>query len=122
MIKKTPFDTVDEYISSFPEEVSQRLEEIRAIIKETAPDVVEGMGYGMPSYKLNKRQLIYYAGYEKHIGLYAMEIAHAKFAEELSSYKQGKGSVQFPHDRPFPLSLIRKMVEFRVNENLLKRK
>jgi len=118
MIKKTPFNTADEYIASFPEEISQRLEEIRAIIKETAPDVVEGMGYGMPSYKLNKRQLIYFAGYEKHIGLYAMEVAHAMFAEELSSYKQGKGSVQFPHNRPLPVNLIRRIVAFRVSENL----
>jgi uncharacterized protein YdhG (YjbR/CyaY superfamily) len=72
----------------------------------------------MPAYKLNKKPLVYFAGYANHIGFYATPNGHAKFAKELSIYKQGKGSVQFPIDEPMPLGLIKKIVAFRVKENL----
>ncbi|RPI00844.1 MAG: DUF1801 domain-containing protein [Ignavibacteriae bacterium] len=117
---KENFINTDAYIHSFPDNVQILLEQIRITIKETAPDAVESISYGMPAYKLNNKPLVYFAGYENHIGFYATPTGHAEFAEELSQYKQGKGSVQFPIDKPIPLKLIGRIVAFRVNENLAK--
>lgn len=111
---------VDHYINGFPENIQLLLKQMRTIITETAPEAVEYIAYRMPAYKLNKKPLVYFAGYPKHIGFYATPSGHAEFAKELSVYKQGKGSVQFPVDKPLPVNLIRKIVEFRVKENLAK--
>lgn len=108
---------VDRYISAFPPDVQKILEKIRSIIKEVAPDAIESMAYQMPAYKTNKKPLVYFAGFRKHIGLYATPAGHEEFASELARYKHGKGSVQFPLDEPVPYELIRQMVEFRVHEN-----
>jgi uncharacterized protein YdhG (YjbR/CyaY superfamily) len=82
---------------------------------------VESIAYGMPAYKINGKPLVYFAGYKKHIGFYATPSGHTEFADELSKYKQGKGSVQFPLDKPIPYELIRRIVAFRVNENTTKK-
>ncbi len=111
------FETVDEYIQSFPKKTQVHLKAIRKIIKSTAPEAVEQIAYKMPAYKYNKKPLVYFAGYEKHIGLYATPSGHAKFKKELSKYKQGKGSVQFPIDEPMPIELIKQIVEFRRSES-----
>lgn len=111
---------VEEYILQFPSETQNILHELRQLIKSAAPEAVESISYGMPAYKTFKKPLVYFAGYEKHIGLYATPSGHSEFAEELSKYKQGKGSVQFPLDQPIPFDLIRRIVEFRVKENLEK--
>lgn len=111
------FNSVDEYIRSFPEEIQLALNKIRAIVKEKAPDAVESISYGMPAYKLKGKPLLYFAGFNKHIGFYATPTGHSAFSKELSKYKQGKGSVQFPFDKPIPYELIGQIVEFRVFEN-----
>lgn len=111
---------IDQYISKFPEEVQQHLVAMRSLIKKVAPDAMEVMAYGMPGYKTNGKPLVYFAGYKNHIGLYATPSGHSKFQKELSKYKQGKGSVQFPLDEPIPYELIQKIVEFRVQENASK--
>jgi len=108
---------VDKYIFSFPEQVRNILLQIRQIIMEEAPTAVEGFAYQMPSYKTNGKPLVYFAGFKKHIGFYATPSGHAAFSEELSKYKRGKGSVQFPLDKPIPFDLIRQIVAFRVEEN-----
>ena len=108
---------VDEYITGFPPEVQQIMHEIRRIITDAAPDAVEGMAYGMPGYKTHSKPLVYFAGYKKHIGFYATQTGHSAFAEELAQYKQGKGSVQFPLDKPIPYDLISRMTVFRALEN-----
>ncbi|HKK41294.1 MAG TPA: DUF1801 domain-containing protein [Bacteroidales bacterium] len=108
---------VEDYIKSFPEEVQIRLRQIRDIIRENAPEAEESISYKMPAYKTNGRPLIYFAGYDKHIGFYATPTGHSQFAAELSEYRQGKGSVQFPLDKPLPLGLISRIVKFRVEEN-----
>ena len=110
---------VDQYISTFPEDVQVILEKIRSIVKKAAPDAVESIAYQMPAYKTNKKPLVYFAGFKNHIGLYATPSGHEEFSRELSKYKHGKGSVQFPLDKPIPFDLIRQMVEFRVEENNL---
>ena len=108
---------VDKYIYSFPEEVRNILLQIRQIIHQEAPDAIEGFAYQMPSYKTNGKPLVYFAGFKKHIGFYATPSGHSEFAKELSEYKQGRGSVQFPLNKPIPLDLIKQIVIFRVNEN-----
>lgn len=108
---------VNEYIAAFPEEVQNKLAQIRAIVKAAAPEAEESISYGMPAYKLNKKPLVYFAGHKNHIGFYATPTGHATFAKELSIYKQGKGSVQFPLNEPLPLKLIERIVQFRVAEN-----
>ena len=114
--------TINEYIAGFPEDTQGILNQVRATIRRAAPDAVESIGYGMPAYKLNGRPLVYFAGFKNHIGFYATPTGHSEFAKELSKYKQGKGSVQFPIDQPMPLELIAQIVEFRVIENLGKGK
>ena len=121
MISKTP-NNIDEYIADFPENVQTLLNQVRSTIRQTAPDAIESIGYGMPAYKLYGRPLVYFAGYKNHIGFYATPTGHSEFAKELSNYKQGKGSVQFPLDLPVPCELIAQMVAFRATENLLKGK
>ena len=108
---------VEKYIAAFPPEVQKIMHEIRRIITDAAPDAVEGMAYGMPGYKTHGKPLVYFAGYKKHIGFYATPTGHSAFAEELAQYKQGKGSVQFPLDKPIPYDLISRMTVFRALEN-----
>lgn len=110
-------NAIDTYILQFPEEVQVILNTIRQLIIENAPGAVESMAYGMPGYKLNKKPLVYFAAYPKHIGFYATPSGHSEFMEELSGYKQGKGSVQFPLNKPVPYDLIVRIVKFRVAEN-----
>jgi uncharacterized protein YdhG (YjbR/CyaY superfamily) len=112
-----PTQEVDTYISQFPEKVQKILHQIRQIILDNAPGAQEAMAYGMPAYKLNKRPLVYFAAFARHIGFYATPSGHSEFKEALSKYKQGKGSVQFPLDQPIPFDLIERMVKFRVAEN-----
>jgi uncharacterized protein YdhG (YjbR/CyaY superfamily) len=115
---RTDFRNVDEYISAFPENTREILEKVRTTIRKAAPDAEESIAYGMPAYKLFKRPLVYFAGFRNHIGFYATPTGHSEFSEELSEYKQGKGSVQFPIDDPMPLDLISRITKFRVKENL----
>lgn len=114
---KTAITTVDEYIASFHFEIQQKLAQMRNTIKDAAPDADEIISYGMPGYKLNKKPLVYFAGYKSHIGFYATPSGHKEFSSELKKYKQGKGSVQFPLDEPLPLDLIKRITLFRANEN-----
>jgi uncharacterized protein YdhG (YjbR/CyaY superfamily) len=111
------FKSVDEYIESFPEAVQVILKKVRRTILESAPDAAESISYRMPAYKINGKPLVYFAGFKNHVGFYATPTGHAEFATELSKYKQGKGSVQFPLNKPIPFDLISRIVEFRVKEN-----
>lgn len=119
MNKAIPRD-IDAYIGKFPPETQKFLRQVRAAIRRAAPQATEKISYAMPAFELNGN-LVYFAGYENHIGFYATPSGHAEFTKELAKYKMGKGSVQFPLDKPMPLKLIEKMVRFRVKENLGKR-
>jgi len=112
--------TVEDYISGFPAETQVKLETLRQTIKNNAPDATEGISYGMPAYKLNKKPLVYFGGFQKHIGFYSTPSGHQEFKKELSAYKQGKGSVQFPLSRPLPVDLIAEIVKFRLSELKMK--
>ncbi len=107
---------VDIYIYTFPADVQERLQAVRDCILVNAPKAVEGISYGMPGYKLKGKALVYFAGYKNHVGFYATPTGHQAFKEELGKYKQGKGSVQFPHTQPLPLDLIARIVVFRAGE------
>ena len=109
--------SIDVYIAGFPAETQKALRQVRAVIRELAPDATETISYAIPTFDLNGRHLVHFAGYPKHIGFYPIPSGIEAFKEELSSYKQGRGSVQFPLDKPLPLDLIRRIVEFRVSEN-----
>ena len=113
------FKNIDEYISIQTPELQILLEQIRQTIKKAAPEAEEVISYKMPAFKYHG-MLVYFAAYKKHIGFYATPTGHAEFKEELSVYKQGKGSVQFPLTQPLPLNLITRIVKFRVKENIKK--
>ena len=113
--------TVNEYIATFPKEVQQLLNQLRKTIKAAAPKADEVISYGMPGYK-HYGMLVYFAGYKNHIGFYGTPTAHESFKKELAIYKSGKGSVQFPLDKPLPVKLITKIIKFRVQQNIEKEK
>lgn len=113
--------TINEYIAGFPEAVRQALEQVRAMIRAVAPDAQETIKYAMPTFTLNGN-LVYFAAFKNHVGFYATPTGHQAFKAELSRYKQGKGSVQFPLDQPMPLDLIAKIVRFRVEEHTARSK
>ena len=113
--------TIDEYIAGFPPQVREILENIRETIKKAAPQAGEAIKYRMPTFVL-EGNLVHFAAFKHHIGFYPVPSGIEKFKAELSAYEQGKGSVQFPLDRPIPYDLIARIVRFRVEENLEKRR
>jgi uncharacterized protein YdhG (YjbR/CyaY superfamily) len=114
-------DAIDQYIEKFPQEVQLILIKIRETIKAKAPQAVESFSYGMPAYKTNGKPLVYFAGYKNHIGFYATPTGHKAFETQLSIYKQGKGSVQFPLNKPIPYDLIEQIVAYKVSVNQTKK-
>lgn len=109
--------TIDEYVAAFPQEVQKILQKVRQTIRKAAPEAEETIKYRMPTFTLNGN-LVHFAAHKKHIGFYPVPTGIEKFKKELSVYKQGKGSIQFPLDKPIPYGLISKIVKFRVKENL----
>jgi len=114
---KMTFKDIDQYIAAQIPEVQTLLEQMRQTIQKAAPEAEEVISYGMPAFKYYG-MLVYFAAYKNHIGFYATPTGHMEFKEELSVYKQGKGSVQFPYTRPLPLELVSKIVKYRAQENL----
>ena len=117
---KEEYTTIDEYIRTFPPGVQRILQKMRQTIQEAAPGATEAISYRMPTFKLNGN-LVHFAAFKNHIGFYPTPSAIERFKEELSPYKWAKGSVQFPLDKPVPYALVKKIVTFRVKENLKRR-
>jgi len=111
---------IDDYIAGFPENIQEVLEQIRATIKKAAPDANETISYAIPTFTLNGN-LVHFAAFKNHIGFYPAPAGIEAFEKELSAYKTGKGSVQFPLDQPMPLRLITQIVQYRVLKNLEKK-
>lgn len=111
------FETIDAYIAAFPDNVQVILERLRRVIGESAPQAEEAISYGIPTFKLNGN-LVHFAAYRNHIGFYPTSSPIPVFKKELSRYKQGRGTVRFPIDQPIPFDLVRKIVKYRVKENL----
>ena len=114
------FTTIDEHISHFPADVQEKLQILRNTILECAPNAIEKIAYGIPTFYL-KKNLVHFAGYKNHIGFYPGASGIANFQNEISEYKNSKGAVQFPHDKPLPINLIKKIVEFKLKENNLQK-
>ncbi len=117
----TQAETIDEYIASFPKEIQKLLKEMRITIQKAAPKAEEAIKYAMPTYVLNGN-LVHFAAFKNHIGFYPAPQGIEEFKKELSKYKGAKGSVQFPLDKPLPLSLVAKIVKFRAAMNREKMK
>lgn len=113
--------TIDEYIQDFPKDVQLILEKVRKTIHEAAPDATEAISYGLATFKLNGN-LVHFGGFEKHIGFYPAPNGIEAFKKELGKYQSGKGTLQFPINEPIPYDLISKVVKYRVQQNLEKKK
>lgn len=115
MQKRKPVKTIDEYNAIYPKEIKARLEIIRKLIHKIAPKAEEAISYSIPAFKLNGI-LLYYSAYEKHIGFYPYPSALKAFKKETAKFVVGKGSIQFPHDKPIPILLLTKIIKYRLKE------
>ena len=111
-----PFSTIDEYIAQFPPEVQEKLQALRRCVREAAPEAVEKISWAMPTFYL-RGNLVHFACFKRHIGLYPGVSAIEAFLPELGGYKTSKGAIQFPLEKPLPLELVGRIVRFRVAEN-----
>ncbi len=112
-------ESIDEYISTFPEDIQTILQKIKRIIRQSAPKAEETISYCIPTFKLNGN-LVHFAAFKDHIGFFPTSSPRRAFKKELSKYKGGPGTIQFPLDKPIPYPLIKKIVKYRVKENLEK--
>ena len=118
MATRSTANSIDRYIAGFPPETQTVLEELQELIKTCAPGAIETISYGIPTFDLNGKHLVHFAGYARHVGFYPIPSGLEAFKEDLAPCKRGKGSVQFPLDQPLPVDLICRIVEFRVAENM----
>ena len=117
--QKRAFHSIDEYIATFPDDVQASLQTLRATIRAAAPDAVERISYQMPTFA-QEGNLVHFAAFKDHIGFYPTSSGIAAFQDELAHYKGTKGAVRFPKGEPLPLELITRIVQYRVNENLMR--
>jgi uncharacterized protein YdhG (YjbR/CyaY superfamily) len=115
--KKITFNSIDEYIGTFPENVQKIMEQLRETIKEAAPEAAEKISYNMPTFTLHGTYLVYFAGWKNHIAFYGAPRGNPEFQKDLSPYESGAGTLQFPYDKPIPHDLITRIVKFRAAEN-----
>ena len=117
---KNKISSIDEYFETFPEDTQKILKQVRRTIKTAAPEAGEKISYGIPTFTLNGKYLIYFAGWKNHISIYPIPIGDEAFNKEISQYVAGKGTLKFPIDKPMPLKLISKIVKLKVAEALTK--
>lgn len=110
-------DSMDTYIADFPDDVQPILQKIRTIMREALPEAVESISYGIPTFKLNGKYPIYFAGFKKHVSVYPILTECPGFEDEIAPYRSGRGTAKFPLDRPIPFPLITKTVQLMVQEN-----
>lgn len=118
-MKKNVAQNIDEYIAWQPLEVQAILQQIRATVRAAAPTAQEAIKYAMPTFVLHGN-LVYFAAFKKHIGFYPIPMKDERFEADFKDFKTGKGSIQFPLDKPIPLDLITKIVRYRVEEKIKK--
>lgn len=116
MARTSTASSIDEYIAGFPPEIGKTLQELRSLVGEVAPEATETISYGMPTFNLNGRHLVHFAGWSGHVALYPAPGELNGFEEALKAYRSGKGTVRFPLGRPLPTELIRRIVEHWVDE------
>jgi uncharacterized protein YdhG (YjbR/CyaY superfamily) len=122
MQMRSVYKTIDEYIQTFPPEIQTILQKIRQTIHKAAPEAVEAIAYQMPTFRLNGKNLVHFAAFQKHIGFYPTPSGIESFAKELAPYGKSKGTIQFPLDKPIPYDLVDKIVKSRVQDFLAKKK
>ena len=115
--KKGRFSTIEDYIESFPQDIQVHLRQVRDTIRAAAPQAGEKISYNMPTFTLNGKYLVYFAGWKHHIAFYGAPRNNPEFDEALSAYESGQGTLQFPYNKPLPLDLITRIVKFRAAEN-----
>lgn len=113
--------SIDDYILNFPKEIQEKLQKVRLTIMKAAPEAEEKISYAIPTFTFKNDYLVYFAAYKNHIGFYPTPVAGEEFKEELSAYKTGKGSVQFPNNKEIPFDLITRIVEFRIKDIVSKK-
>jgi uncharacterized protein YdhG (YjbR/CyaY superfamily) len=111
------FTTIDEYISTFPGETQITPERVRQTIHHAAPDAVETVSYGMPTFDLNGKHLVFFAGWKQHLSLYPLPAGDKVFQQELAHYKRAKGSIQFPLEKPIPYDFVEQIVTLLMKES-----
>jgi uncharacterized protein YdhG (YjbR/CyaY superfamily) len=116
---QTAPENIDEYIAGFPKDIQKLLQKVRATIKKAAQNAEETIKYQIPTFTL-KGNLVHFAAFKNHIGVYPAPMGIEEFKDELSGYESGKGTIRFPLDEPLPFDLLSKIVKFRVEKNLEK--
>ncbi len=116
--KKAGFNSIDEYIATFPDETQKVLEEVRALIKSIVPDARENISYQIAAFEVNGKNFIHIAGWKKHISIYPIPAGTDAFNNEIAKYADGKGTVKFPLDKPLPVKLIEKAIKYRLADHL----
>ena len=116
MTDKKPYTTIDEYISTFPADIQAILKKMRQSIQKAAPDAVETISYGIPTFNLNGKHLVFFAGWKQHISLYPLPAGDEAFQQEIAHYKRAKGTIQFPLDKPLPYELVEQIVILLIKE------
>src|SRR5258708_39775991 len=116
MTDKKPSTTIDEYISTFPDNTQAILGKVRQAIHKAAPDAVETTSYGIPTFDLNGKHLVFFAGWKHHISLYPLPAGDEAFQQTISQYKRAKGTIQLPLDKPLPYDLVEKIVTLLMKE------
>ena len=117
MTDKKLITTIDEYISTFPADIQAILEKVRQAIQKAAPEATETISYGIPTFNLNGKHLVFFAGWKHHISLYPIPLGDEAFQQKISHYKRAKGTIQFPLDKPIPYDLVEQIVTFLMMEN-----
>jgi uncharacterized protein YdhG (YjbR/CyaY superfamily) len=120
MTDKKPFTTIDEYISIFPADIQVILEKVRQAIHKAVPEAAETMSYAIPTFDLNGKHVVFFAGWKHHISLYPLPAGDEAFQQAIAHYKRAKGSIQFPLDKPIPYDLVEQIVTLLI-EVLLSR-
>jgi uncharacterized protein YdhG (YjbR/CyaY superfamily) len=114
----TGFQTVDEYIASFPKETQEALEEVRALIKSIAPDAIENISYQIAAFRVNGKNFVSIAGWKEHISMYPIPAGSEAFNKQIAKYMSGRGTLKFPLDEPLPLKLIEKAIKYKLADHL----
>ena len=117
MADKKTFTTIDEYINTFPADIQPILEKVRQAIHKAAPEVAETISYGIPTFNLNGKRLVFFAGWKHHISVYPIPVGDEAFQQKISHYKRAKGTIQFPLDDPIPYDVVEKIVTLLMMEN-----
>ena len=117
MSQRRRFNTIDEYIGTFPKGIQHVLQDLRRAVRKAAPEAEEAISYQIPTFRLNGN-LVHFAAFKNHIGFFPTSSGIRAFKKELSGYELSKGTVRFPLDKPLPVSLVSRIVKFRVKENL----